>query len=258
VQSDKFEWSTNFNYSLNKNKLTSLSNDKFKVENDFFYAGYTGDPIQLPTHKIQEGEAIGSFFGYKSAGLEEDPDNAGKGKWLIQGANGELKPIEDATEDDRQILGNGLPQWYLAWNNYLRYGNFDMSITMRGAFDYQILNFQRMFYENPTIVYNKLNSAYDKIDGLTLASPQSYVSYYIEDGDFWKIDNVTLGYNFKASSMKVFRKARVYISGSNLATITGYKGIDPEVTRLGLAPGNDDRDKYPTTRTFTLGVNLTF
>jgi TonB-linked SusC/RagA family outer membrane protein len=258
IQSGKFEWSTNFNYSLNKNKLTSLSNDKFKVENDFFYAGYTGDPIQLPTHKIQEGKAIGSFFGYKSVGLEEDPDNAGEGKWLVEGANGEIKQIEDVTEDDRQILGNGLPQWYLAWNNYVRYGNFDMSITMRGAFDYQILNFQRMFYENPTIVYNKLSTAYDKIDGLTLSSPQSYVSYYIEDGDFWKIDNVTLGYNFNASNMKAFRKARVYISGSNLATITGYKGIDPEVTRLGLAPGNDDRDKYPTTRTFTLGVNLTF
>ncbi len=129
---------------------------------------------------------------------------------------------------------------------------------MRGAFDYQILNFQRMFYENPTIEYNKLRGAYDKIDGLTLASPQSYVSYYIEDGDFWKIDDVTIGYNFNASEIKAFRKARVYVSGSNLATITGYKGIDPEVTRLGLAPGNDDRDKYPTTRTYTLGVNLTF
>lgn len=258
VHGDKFEWNTNFNYSLNRNKLKSLSNETFKVENDFFYAGYTGDPIQLATHKIQEGKAIGSFFGYKSVGLEEDPDNAGEGKWLVEGANGEIKSIQDVTEDDRQILGNGLPQWYLAWNNYLRYGNFDMSITMRGAFDYQILNFQRMFYENPTIVYNKLRSAYDKIDGLTLASPQSYVSYYIEDGDFWKIDNVTLGYNIHTSDARMFRKARVYISGSNLATITGYKGIDPEVTRLGLAPGNDDRDKYPTTRTFTLGVNLTF
>ncbi|SKC86065.1 SusC/RagA family TonB-linked outer membrane protein [Ohtaekwangia koreensis] len=258
VKNDKFEWTTNFNYSLNKNKLKSLSNEKFKVENDFFYAGYTGDPIQMTTHKIEVGKAIGSFYGYKSVGLEEDPDNAGEGTWLIQGANGEVKPIADATEDDRQILGNGLPQWYLAWNNYMKYGNFDMSITMRGAFDYQVLNFQRMFYENPTIVYNRLRTSYDKIDGLTLASPQSYVSYYIEDGDFWKIDNVTIGYNFNRDKTKTFKNARVYIAGSNLATITGYKGIDPEVTRTGLAPGNDDRDKYPTTRTFTLGVNLTF
>jgi hypothetical protein len=54
------------------------------------------------------------------------------------------------------------------------------------------------------------------------------------------------------------KNARIYASGLNLYTLTGYKGIDPEVNRIGLNPGNDERDKYPTTRTFTLGVNLTF
>lgn len=85
-----------------------------------------------------------------------------------------------------------------------------------------------------------------------------YVSYYIENGDYWKIDNVTLGYNFNTKSLKYIQRARIYVAALNLATITGYKGIDPEVNRVGLDPGNDERDKYPTTRTFTAGVNLTF
>lgn len=256
VQEKGFQWRTNVLYSSNKNELTSLSSDEFKLENDFIYDGYTGDPIQLATHKIEVGKPIGSFFGYKSIGLQEDPNDPGRGVWLIEGADGEAKLLTEATEADRQILGNGLPQWYLSWNNYFTFGRFDLNVTMRGAFDYQILNFQRMFYENPTIAYNKLEDAYRPIDGLILKSPQAYVSHYIEDGDFWKIDNLTLGYKIPAERFGV-KNARVYVSGSNLAVITKYKGIDPEVRRTGLSPGNDERDKYPTTRTFTLGLNFT-
>lgn len=257
VEKGKFTWTSNINYSRNTNKLVSLSNDQFKTVNDFFYDGYTGDPIQMSTHKVQEGKPVGSFFGYKSIGLQEVPGEPGFGEWVIEGADGEPKLLTAATDADRQILGNGLPKWYLSWNNYFKFGPFDASVSMRGAFDYQVLNFQRMFYENPTIIYNKLATAYDKIDGLTLNSPQAYVSHYVEDADFWKIDNVTIGYTV-SPDIKAFRSARVYVSGSNLAVLTKYKGIDPEVPRTGLAPGNDNRDKYPTTRTFSLGINLTF
>lgn len=257
VEQSSFTWNTNVNYSKNTNKLTSLSNEEFQLQNDFIYDGYTGDPIQLPTHKIEVGQPIGSFYGFKSIGLREVANDRGRGVWLIEGANGEEKLLSEASEGDRQILGNGLPQWYLSWNNYFTYNRFDLNITMRGAFDYQILNFQRMFYENPTNSYNKLETAYKPIDGLILKSPQAYVSHYIEDGDFWKIDNVTIGYRIPAERFKI-KSARVYVAGSNLATFTKYKGIDPEVRRTGLSPGNDERDKYPTTRTFTLGINLTF
>lgn len=252
ITKSKVEWVSSINYSRNSNKLSSLSSSEFKLANDFLFEGGTGDPIQMPTHKLETGRPMGSFFGYKSAGVNED------GVWMIENSKGERKPITDVTEDDRQILGNGLPKWYLAWNNSFRYGNFDLNITMRGAFDYQILNAQRMFYENPTIVYNRLNSAFEPKDGRLLTSPQSYVSEYVEDGDFWKIDNVTLGYNFDTSKGSRFNAARVYVSASNLATVTGYKGIDPEVNRAGLAPGVDERDKYPTVRAFTFGVNLSF
>lgn len=259
VRTQKLEWTTNLNFSTNQNELTRLSSEEFQLQNNFFFTGGTGDPIQLSTHKIEEGLPIGSFFGYKSVGLLSDaPNPANNGTWLIEAPNGEVKSILDATPDDRQILGNGIPKFFLAWNNYFKFGNFDATISMRGAFDYQILNFQRMFYENPTIVYNRLNSAFDPIDGQVLRSPQSYVSHYIEDGDFWKIDNLSVGYSFPTVNSKFFQSARVYVAGSNLAIFTDYKGLDPEVPRTGLSPGNDGRDKYPTLRVFTIGTDLRF
>ena len=119
-----------------------------------------------------------------------------------------------------------------------------------------------MYYENTGVTqYNRLRTAYDKVfDKAVLATsmPLEYNSYYIEDGDFWKIDNITLGYNFKPNTLKYVKNMRVYVSTLNTFTITGYSGIDPEVNRIGLAPGNDERDKYPTVRTFTFGANLTF
>jgi hypothetical protein len=255
VKLKNFHWNTSVNYSTNKNKLVSLSNELYKTSNDYFYTGYTGDPIQQSTHRVQIGKPIGDFWGVKTIGIDDN------GVWIIEGADGNPKSITDKTEDDKQVLGNGLPKHYAAWNNTLKYKNFDLNITMRGAFGFQILNFQRMFYENPTINirYNVLASAYDKVyDKAVLTYTQEYVSYYIEDGDYWKVDNITLGYTFDVSKVNFLKSARIYLSGLNLATITGYKGIDPEVNRMGLSPGNDERDKYPTTRTFSFGVSLTF
>ena len=118
-----------------------------------------------------------------------------------------------------------------------------------------------MYYENPNIQYNVLNSAFDKVYGkANLGESQEYVSYYIEDGDYWKIDNITLGYTFNlANKNKFVRTIRVFTSMLNIATITGYKGLDPEVPiSRSSGIGFDERDKTPTVRTYTFGVNFTF
>jgi hypothetical protein len=95
-----------------------------------------------------------------------------------------------------------------------------------------------------------------------LTHPQAYVSYYIEDGDHWKLDNATVGYTLGGDLLgnltSAIKSARVYLSGRNLLTLTGYQGMDPEVSASGFSPGNDSRDQYPTIRTFTLGVNVVF
>ena len=253
VKTRDFTWNAGFTFSTNKNKLVSLSNDKFQTTNDFFDRGYTGEPIQISTHRIKIGGPIGDFYGLKSVDITD------KGIWIIEKPDGTLIPATESSTNDRQVLGNGIPKYYASWNNNFKYKNFDLSINMRGAFGYQILNFSRMFYENPTIGYNTLNSAYNKVYGkAVLSDVQRFVSYYVEDGDYWKIDNATLGYTFKLINKNIVKNLRVYASGINLLTITGYKGIDPEVRQTGMDPGNDERDKYPTTRTFTFGVNVTF
>lgn len=259
VQGKDIEWTTGANFSTNTNKLVSLSNDLFKTTVNYIDAGYTGEPIQTSTHRLYVGGPVGDFYGYKSVDIDAN------GKWIIEGVDGKPKAMKDAKLEDKKILGNGLPKYYLGWNNNFRYKNFDLSVLVRGAFKFSILNFQRMFYSDPKVTqYNMLRSAFDKVYGkAVLTDDLAFVSYYIEKGDYVKIDNVTLGYTIPLTN-KYIRNLHVYASGLNLLTITGYKGIDPEVTRTGnttdlrLAPGDDQRDKYPTTRTFTVGLNVAF
>jgi TonB-linked SusC/RagA family outer membrane protein len=258
VRRPGLRWTTSANWSTNANRLVSLSNAVY-VTSDSLYAGYTGEPIQQSTHILKVGEPVGNFYGYQSVDIDST------GQWIVLDRFGNRIPIGAASEGDRHVLGNGLPKHYLAWNNFFKWKKLDLSLNMRGAFGFQILNFQRMFYENPTILqYNMLKSAFDPVYGKrTVDYPLSYVSYYVEDGDYWKVDNATLGYTFGAIRFlsNAVSNARLYVSGRNLLTLTGYKGLDPEVslnTDDGRAPGNDARDKYPTTRVFSAGISLTF
>jgi hypothetical protein len=119
----------------------------------------------------------------------------------------------------------------------------------------------RLQYEAPVMLSrgNILNSAYHNVYGKRpLADSQElqYVSYYIENGDYWKIDNLTVGYNFKPN--KFIQNCRVYVNVSNLFTFTGYSGIDPEVNISGLAPGCDDKNRYPAARTYSVGISFKF
>lgn len=255
VQTQDFQWNTSVNYSNNQNEVLSLSSDKFQLEGGYFYAGHTGGPVQQHTHRVEIGKPIGNFYGYKSVDVDED------GFWIIEGADGQPKPISEQQPEDKQVLGNGLPSHYLNWNNTFDYKNFDLNVQMRGAFGFQILNGVRMNYEPPTAIGkgNLLSNSYHDVYGkrpLNQDQEQQYLSYYIEDGDYWKISKLTLGYNFSLDNPYV-KRARVYASGTNLLTITGYSGIDPEVSTAGLNPGWDRRARYPAATTFTLGVSLT-
>lgn len=255
VMTKDFEWDSNVNFSHNKNKLVSLSNDEF-VAGAYFDTNTLVAPIQQNSHRVEEGQPIGNFYGYKSVSVDDN------GHWLIEGADGKTKPISEQTAEDKKVIGNGLPKYYLNFNNSFKYKWFDMSVTMRGAFGFQILNEPELFYGSPVGLGNGnvLKSAFEPKYGKVLASDQElqYVSYYVQNGSYWKIDNVTLGFTPNINNVKWLKKLRVYASVSNLATITGYSGIDPEVSISGLAPGIDSQYRYPAARTYTLGVNITF
>jgi len=257
VSTENFQWNTNITFSTNSNKLVSLSNDLYQATSEYFTTGETGEPIQTFTHKVDIGGEIGNFYGFKVIDIDQE------GKWIYEDAEGNAVASDDFDRsfENKQVLGNGIPKFNLSWNNTITYKNFDLSVSMRGAFDFQILNFERMYLENTkTVQYNRLQSAYKPVFGKTVLSDEmdlEYNSNYIENGDYWKIDNITLGYTINNLGRHI-QRARIYASSLNTFVITNYKGIDPEVYSGGLSPGNDGRDKYPTARTFTLGVNLTF
>jgi TonB-linked SusC/RagA family outer membrane protein len=258
LRSRNLRWTTSANWSTNSNELVTLSNEQFKTPNDCILRGGTGEPIQTSTHQICVGGPIGNFYGWKSIDIDD------KGEWIIEDSSGAPKPIRQARPNDRQVLGNGIPKQYAAWNNTVRFRNVDLELNMRGAFGFQILNYLRMYYENPKVTqYNMLKSAYHNVYGKRPVNYDlAYVSYYVEDGDYWKLDNATLGYTLGNRVLgplsQSMRNARIYVSGRNLLTLTGYKGLDPEVPTTGLEPGQDQRDQYPTTRMFTAGMNLSF
>lgn len=279
VQTKDFTWETTVTLSSNKNKLISLNNDKYQTDN-FQEVGGVSDPISVSTHCMEVGTGLGDFWMLKSVGVDKDgfvlvETKDENGNWVAKPFNTNLN-----VKENRQRCGNGMPDIYFGWNNTLRYKGFDLNMQFTGQFGYKILNAQRCFYENNSIAYNRLKSAdktYPAInpDGTPYIDPetgkqkmvklsssmsQGVWSDHLEDGDFLKLTNVTLGYvlPLKGSVTNYLKNVRFFASASNLFCITGYSGIDPEVSNYFMAPGIDDRDKYPTTRSYTVGMSFNF
>lgn len=260
VRTKDFEWKTTVTASHNANKLLSLSNDLYETSNQIDHA-YLGEPINLSTQRMEVGRSMGQFYGMKSVGVSEN------GLWMVENTKtGEIEEFTDnmlSNDDYRQYLGNALPKLYLGWNNSFRYKNFDLSFQMTGQFGFKILNEPRAYYENNSIAYNRLKSVQKAPYGgqytLSTAQKQTFVSYYLEDGDFLKMTNITLGYNIPLKSSKFVKNIRAYVSADNLFCITGYDGLDPEMSNSDIwSLGIDWRDKYPSTRSFTFGLNVSF
>ena len=280
IRTKDFEWNTTVTLSHNRNKLLNLSNDLYETDNFQELWGGLSDPISLPTHCMEVGKSLGDFWGLKSVGVSKDgvvlvEVSDGNGGWKVKEFDASMNE-----KGNRQRLGNGLPKIYAGWSNSFRYKNFDLNLQFTGQFGFKILNVQRCFYENNSIAYNKLKSAsnwYGAIDSnlnpvidpvtgqqmqvqLSNTMAQGFWSDHLERGDFLKLTNATLGYtfNFKGNATKYCNNLRVYVSGQNLFCLTGYSGLDPEVSNYFMTPGVDNRDKYPTTRSFSVGLNINF
>lgn len=259
VQVRDFEWNTTLTLSHNTNKLLSLSNGMYETANEHETA-YLGEPISQATHRLEVGKAVDRYFGIKSVGVSEN------GLWLVENpTTGEVTELTDAMLPDanwKQDLGNSLPKVYMGWNNTFRYRDFDLSMQFTGQFGFKILNEARCYYENNSVNYNRLQSVLEAPYGdRTLAGnqKQTFVSYYLEDGDFLKLTNLTFGYTVPFKNTKWVKSIRAYFSAENLFTITGYKGLDPELQNGdATSSGIEWRDNYPTIRSFTIGLQATF
>lgn len=260
IQTKDFEYSTTVTLSHNSNKLLSLSNDLYETTNTQDEA-WLGEPITISTQRLEVGKSVGNFYGLKSVGVSEN------GLWLIENATtGEIEEFNNnmLTNDEyRQYLGNAVPKVNLGWSNNFRYKDFELALQFTGQFGFKILNEARAFYENNSVSFNRLKSVSDHPYGseynISSTQMQTFVSYFLEDGDFLKLSSATLTYNLPIKENKYIKAARVYVSGTNLFCITGYSGVDPEMTNGDiLSMGIDWRDSYPSVRTYSLGVNLTF
>lgn len=250
-----FGWDMDFTGSTLSNKLDSYSNDEYKVLFKTFGgiggAGALGDAIVT-----YEGEKLGEFWGKRFAGFDAN------GKWLFFNRNGDkvlnnqINNSRDKNVTDLARIGNAIPKYYASLTQNLRYKNFDFRVFFRGKFDYDILNTAAISYGNKTWSGNLLKSTFDKYSEIN--DTYMYSDYYLERGSFVKLDEITLGYNFKLKT-KMIRNMRVYANGQNLATITSYTGSDPDfVQDNGTGPGIDGRGPYPSTRSFMVGLNLGF
>ncbi len=241
-------WTVGANVSYNANKLVSLSNEKYTLE--YLKLGNMSH-VQTYSHRVDPNEPIGNFYGWQQCGLK-----GGGSSWRIVGAENSA-----AGEDQKTVIGNGIPKMFGAFNTSVTYKNLDFAMSFRGAFKYSILNQYRMMYETLAWVqtYNVPRSAYEMVGDYYNYAPSTYCDYYIEPGGYVKLDNVTLGYTVRSSKTNWLKSARFYVTGKNLLTVTKYTGMDPEaVVITGLTPGVDRLQKYPTLKSVTAGVSVTF
>lgn len=256
ITNENFTWRTSMAISSNKQKVVSLSNDDYswseadKKRGWLSGRGLVGD--QNWTQYIDEDMELGTFFMPEYAGVSSD------GKFLFYTAAGGVTRDLDAAE--RRVVGTALPDFELGWSNYFTFfEHFDASISIRSVVGNSVLNVTRMVFENPTILptLNTLSSVQDEIDrGLTSAPLVN--SYYVENGSYLRIDNLSLGYNMPLENNNWVKKMRFYFSSNNLLLLTGYSGLDPETNYDGQEFGLDMYNTYPKTRTFTFGIQATF
>ena len=260
VQTKNWRWETQATLQHNSNKLLSLSNDLYQTDNTQWLQG-VGDPVTQYTHRVAVGESLGQIWSLKAVGVSD------QGLFLIENPKtGQCAEFYQEMRNDYdnwyEYMGSGIPKFTLGWNNTINYKDFDLSLQCNGQFGYKIINQQRVFYENNAHAYNKLKSAADAIGGnrpLSGAQSQVVTSYYIEHGDYFKLSSLTLGYTYTPKKKTYIQNARLYGSVYNVFTITKYKGTDPELGSDNFwTAGVDNRDKYPTVRSFTIGLNVTF
>jgi hypothetical protein len=259
VSNPKLSWYTSFNISYNKNMLESLSNEDYSHSYLMIAmpnAGRLGQSDET-IYRVEEGQPLGNIYGWEHAGISED------GKWQVWNKdNTEKIHPTNATFEDRRVIGNGLPKSYFGFNNTLRYGNFDLDMTLRGALFFDILNTIMLHRLNPaTLPAQTLLNTFTDPEIFALRDQRNYMdSYWVQRGDYVKLDNITLGYNIPVSNLnlKYFKQIRFYVSGANLFCLTKYTGEDPELEIQGLSPGYDQYWNYPRTKTYTIGLNVKF
>ncbi len=254
LRTKDFTLDANASLSYNHQEITKLSNNTYQAVG--LQAGSLHNIRGLSntySQVIKEGYPAGTFWGPKCTGIDDD------GKYIL-----------DKGEDGNgYYLGSAMPKWNLGLSLSATYKDFDLSVAGYGMFGHKILNATRMqlFDASRLPAQNTLD---DFITSGVKDNP-TYSDYFIENGNFFRLQSVTLGYTIPKTKRFGFERIRLYVTGENLFCITGYKGTDPEVyvpDNVLNGPGIDrlitdsqsgDGATYsPRPRTFSIGLNLSF
>jgi TonB-linked SusC/RagA family outer membrane protein len=267
------DYGAGINFTHNTNEVTRLDNAEGIIHGD-------GNVLSQGTtemYRVQVGYPIGYFYGYKTAGVFQNWEQVNATAVKYDGSQpGDLIFVDSdgngiINEDDRTMIGNPHPKFQMGFNFNLGYKGFDLNVAASGSFGLQIAKSYRSFADSPlqnytTDIFGRWTGegTSNRLPRLTAGSHfnwQNISDIYIEDGDYVKIQNVTLGYDFKRLLPRLpLGQARLYFTAQNLYTFTGYSGMDPEI---GF--GNDkswvtgvDLGYYPASRSYLIGVNLKF
>ena len=261
----EFKWNTSANISFNRNKVLSIGG-----ESDYYVSG---------NYIVKIGEPLGTFYGAIIDGVLQKGEEEAKGAYTGNGKNAKagdrlFKDINDdgkfTTAADKAIIGNFQPDFIFGITNNFEYKGFDLSFFLQGTVGNDILNNVR----SELGVYNgQINAEGDARYRWTEEQPSLTIprakqdpapvfsNLYVEDGSFLRLKNLTLGYTLPTKWVRSlgFSRLRLYASGTNLLTWTGYTGYDPEVTSSNnTVDAGLDNGKYPVPRTYNFGVSIQF
>jgi len=259
VKQEDFGYNVNLAFSYNRNKFISFSNELYNGGTFQDVAGLPAPGSPGNIQRIQEGRSIGEFYTLRSAGVND------AGALMVYKKDGSIVQANLASDGDKQFVGNGLPKFIASMGNTLRYKRFDLSIFLRGTFGYKIFNTSAFYLGTPSSQTdaNVLKSAYDSSSKYSLLKSGATTSiasdYFLENGSFLKIDNVSLGYR-QPLKTKYLNSLRIYATGRNLHTFTSFTGGDPDLVQVnGLTPGvNTSLNYYPSTLQLIFGLQVTF
>lgn len=262
IQTKDFVWNLNLNGSYNKNNV-----DKLTVGNDVqrkYEHNLMGELYGVFAFMTEEGRPLGNFYGWKYAGVNEKGETLvyqlDENKNIAKDKDGKKMTVPfqntKGSDDNRTVIGNGMPKYYANMGNSFKYKNFDLSFLFRGVFGFDILNEADIKYGSLSFTDND-NALKSALNNPSL-DRSSYTDRNVYKGNFVKLDNVTLGYNVPLKKNKYIERIRVHASVQNVCTFTKYPGCNPELEINGTMQGIEKYYSYPMARTYSFGVNITF
>ena len=261
VKTKDFTWQTTVNLAHNKNKVEKLSNKKFSVDyKDWGDPNIGGISSNGEVERIKEGESLGTFWTYEWAGYNEH----GQSTYYVHDATTGERTGEVTTtpeKKDKTKVGCALPKVTYGWNNTLTYKKWALTAFFQGNIGNKIMNATRAHYSNKALLSAGKNVLADALKDKYFTSDNTYYypsDRYLENGSFFRLSTLSLAYTFDNLDGWL-KSVQVYGTAKNVFTITGYKGLDPDINLGGLEPGLDKRETfYPHTRSFILGVKVNF